>query len=91
MYKVDQIEAISQNCDTILICGSQFMLTGSHENIAVDDIRYTERCFKYKRFHKKYVGAVFGLYTVKMYFRLKNCLYTKLNNCMLDCQFSFQY
>lgn len=37
MYKVDQIEAISQNCDTILICGSQFMLTGSHENIAVDD------------------------------------------------------
>lgn len=37
MYTVDQIEAISQNCDTILICGSQFMLTGSHENIAVDD------------------------------------------------------
>lgn len=37
MYKVDQIEAITQNCDTILICGSQFMLTGSHENIAVDD------------------------------------------------------
>lgn len=57
-----------------------------------DAIRYTaERCFKYKRFHKKYVGAVFGLHTVKLYFRLKNCLYTKLNNCMLDCQFSFQY
>lgn len=37
MYKVDQIEAISQNCDTILICGSQFILTGSHKNIAVDD------------------------------------------------------
>lgn len=36
-----------------------------------DAIRYTERCFKYKRFHKKYVGAVFGLHTVKMYFSLK--------------------
>lgn len=50
-----------------------------------DVIRYIERCFKYKRFYKKYMGVVFGLYIVKMYFRLKNCLYIKFNNCMLDC------
>lgn len=36
--------------------------------ITKDATRYNERCLKYKRFNKKYVGAVFGLHTEKLYF-----------------------
>lgn len=47
MYKVDQIEAISQNCDTILICGSQFMLNWSFCKILLWMIHYDNKgCYK---------------------------------------------
>lgn len=58
---------ITQDCKiAILWCHFSFIFHNTDTNVKG---RYTERCFKYKRFHKKYVGAVFGLHTVKLYFR----------------------